>query len=68
LEQNRAQLVGPAEEEPTRYCGMWALVSRAGQPFGMQNVGFETEGANCQPVALDTLIDLALADLTDLAA
>jgi hypothetical protein len=63
LEQNRAQLVGPPVEAPTRYCAIWALVSRSGEPFGMQNVGLETEGANCDPVPLDTLIEYALGDL-----
>lgn len=63
LQQNRAQLLGPTVEEAASYCAMWALVSRTGQPFGMQNVGFEAEGAGCQPVTLDVLIDAAVADL-----
>ena len=61
LEQNRAQLVGPDVEDPIRYTAMWALVSRAGQPFGMQKVGYETEGGD--PVPLDTLIGYAIDDL-----
>ena len=61
LEQNRAQLVGPQVEDPTRYASMWALVSRAGEPFGMQNVGYEAEGG--EPVPLDTLIGYAIDDL-----
>ena len=61
LEQNRAQLVGPAVEDPTLYSAMWALLSRAGEPFAMQNVGYQTEGG--EPVPLDDLISYALYDL-----
>ena len=61
LEQNRGQLVGAPVEHPTLYSAMWALVSRAGEPFGMQNVGYETEGG--EPIPLDVLIAYALDDL-----
>ena len=64
LQQHRAQLLGPPVEDATRYCALWANLSRSGQPFGMQNVGFETEGAGCEPVTLDVLIDAAIADLS----
>ncbi len=61
LAQHRAHLVGPAVEEPARYSAMWALVSRGGEPFGMQHVGYASEGG--EPVPVDVLIDAALADL-----
>jgi ATP-dependent Clp protease ATP-binding subunit ClpA len=61
LIENRAQLVGPEVEDPTRFSAMWALLSRAGEPFGMQNVGYETEGG--EPVPLDILIGYAIDDL-----
>ncbi len=61
LEENRAQLVGAPVGGPTLYSAMWVLVSHRGEPFGVQDVGYETEGG--QPVAVDTLIEYALDDL-----
>jgi hypothetical protein len=62
LEQNRSQLAGPAMEDPDLVSAMWVLVSRSGQPFGLQRVGFEAEGGGA-PVPVDTLIGWALDDL-----
>ncbi|MGH9266108.1 MAG: Clp protease N-terminal domain-containing protein [Acidimicrobiales bacterium] len=45
-------------------CSLWAYVDRAGESFTMTSFGFGPAGPpGCQPVALDVLIDAAVADL-----
>ena len=63
LEEHREQLVGPPVEEPELLTAMWTLVSRAGEAFRIQRVGFEREGEGSTPVPLDTLVGYALDDL-----
>ena len=65
LEENRAQLPGPRLEHAAHCCAVWVVLAGSGDPFAVESIGFEVEGEGCDPVALDTLVDAALADLTD---